>query len=274
MKQIAEDSLEAISQLRAILLKEDRTQLELLRRDFDDREELSRRVQPIIQEQIAFFKTEFPIEFRMVIDEIIDARIKDSQEEILNVMYPVFGRMIKKFIQLKFEELQESIQTQIHKTQSSIFPWQRQTQSKREADELIATLGTFCIHESYVIQKNSGILLGSLSEKELMKSDALAGMLTAIKLFVEDAFQQHAQNLETIRYENYQIFVYNAYTYYIAVVLEGSLSAQEASNLEDTLTLVSEALNPLLKKISPSINYEVKQVLTSYLDQPSKIPNR
>ena len=77
---------EALEQLRAILLKEDRSKLEVIRDRLDSAEEFSNRVSPIIEERLEFFKAEFPNEFRIVIQGFIDERIESSQEEILNVI--------------------------------------------------------------------------------------------------------------------------------------------------------------------------------------------
>jgi len=53
----------------------------------------------------------------------------------------------------------------------------------------------------------------------------LAGMLTAIKSFVEDAFMSEEQNLETINYELYTLHIQNFYNYYITAVISGPYNA-------------------------------------------------
>lgn len=257
---------EALEQLKAILLKEDRSELEKIRDRLDSSEELSKRVSPIIEERLEYFKAEFPNEFRVVIQGFIDERIENSQEEILNTIYPVMGKMIKKYIQHQFELLRESINQQIEEQKKRIFPNRK---SKNDtaitpADQLLSQIDTSIIHEIYVIQKHSGILLGSYSGSDVIDRDALAGMLTAIKSFVEDAFMQDQQELEIIRYQNYQIFVYNLYTYYIAVAVEGSLSSERAGQLEDVLMNIGEKMNPLIKKVDESTSFEVRKLLTEY----------
>ncbi|MEL6718839.1 MAG: hypothetical protein AAFO82_02245 [Bacteroidota bacterium] len=257
---------EALEQLRAILLKEDRSKLEVIRDRLDSAEEFSKRVSPIIEERLEFFKAEFPNEFRIVIQGFIDERIESSQEEILNVIYPVMGKMIKKYIQHQFELLRESINNQIELQKKRIIPnWMsKKNTSITPADRILSNIDTSIIHEIYVIQKYSGILLGSYSGSDVIDRDALAGMLTAIKSFVEDAFKQGSQELEIIRYQNYQIFVYNLYTYYIAVAAEGSLSAKQVGQLEEGIMNVGEKINPLIKKIDESTSYKLRKLLTDH----------
>ena len=255
---------DALEQLRSILLKEARSELEKIRDRLDNPEELSARVSPIIEERMEYFKTEFPNEFRGVIQGFIDERIESSQEEILNIIYPVMGKMIKKYIQHQFELLRESINQQIEDQKRRFFSSRRSenTTEITPADRLLNEIDTSIVHEIYVIQKHSGILLGSYSGSDVIDRDALAGMLTAIKSFVEDAFKQDQQELEIIRYQNYQIFVYNLYTYYIAVAVEGSLSSQRAGQLEEALMNIGEKMNPLIKKVDESTSFEVRKLLT------------
>jgi hypothetical protein len=263
MEQPLDEHQQAINELRTILLREDRQQLNELRRALED-EEFSKRVNLLIDHQFNFFKREFPREFQLVVNELIDQRIQNSQEEILDIMYPVLGKMIKKYIQYQFELLRESIAEQIERTQVIIFPWRRKTASEQRAKQLIADHNISQIQEVYVIQKNSGVLLGSHSFQTTIDADALAGMFTAIKLFIEDAFAQKTQDLETIRYENYQIFVYNAYSYYIAVALAGTLSSKQTSDLEDVLIQVNKELNQHLVRIDDATNYQVKTILQQH----------
>ncbi|MEM6700376.1 MAG: hypothetical protein AAF599_18370 [Bacteroidota bacterium] len=250
----------AMDQLRSIILREDRFELERLRATLDDQEKLSQKISPILEERIAFLKQEFPTEFKAIVDDLIEEKLKASQQEILDVIYPVMGKMIKYYFQHKFVLLRECINEQIERSKMFIFPWTRKKYPSNvtPADQILNEIDLSIIHEVYVIQKESGLLLGTLSGSDVLDSDALAGMLTAIKLFVEDAFLQKNQNLETIGYENYQIFVYNSYTYYIAVAIEGSLSKQKFSNLEDVLMNASKDLRSVVKEFDEMTTTNVK----------------
>lgn len=259
----------AMDQLRSIILREDRFELERLRATLDDQEKLSQKISPILEERIAFLKQEFPTEFKAIVDDLIEEKLKASQQEILDVIYPVMGKMIKKYIQHQFELLRESINEQIERSKMFIFPWTRKKYPSNvtPADQILNKIDLSIIHEVYVIQKESGLLLGTLSGSDVLDSDALAGMLTAIKLFVEDAFLQKNQNLETIGYENYQIFVYNSYTYYIAVAIEGSLSKQKFSNLEDVLMNASKDLRSVVKEFDEMTTTNVRKILATHFLQ-------
>jgi len=60
------------------------------------------------------------------------------------------------------------------------------------------------VHEVYLVQRESGLLLGSYAKEKNTDQDVIAGMLTAIKSFAEDAFNRGKEDLEMIQYENYK----------------------------------------------------------------------
>ncbi|MEM9886921.1 MAG: hypothetical protein AAF849_13595 [Bacteroidota bacterium] len=271
MEDMLNDQEKAIEQIRSIILREDRSELQRIRATLENKEELSKRVSPILEERMAFLKQEFPTEFKSIVDELIEEKLKASQQEILDVIYPVVGKLIKKYIQHQFELLRENINRQMERSKTLIFFWDNKANDTNvsPADQILNEIDLSIIHEVYVIQKESGLLLGTLSGSDLLDSDALAGMLTAIKLFVEDAFLQKNQNLETIGYENYQIFVYNSYTYYIAVAIEGSLSKHKFSKLEDTLMNASEDLRDIVRIFDENTTSKTRAVLSAHFLQVS-----
>jgi hypothetical protein len=83
-------------------------------------------------------------------------------------------------------------------------------------------------------------------------------MLTAIKSFIEDAFQGGNQNLDSILYELY--IIHNFYSCYIALVLSGNYSKSFEGSLENKLCKVSKKLSSGIDKLSRA---EVDQMLKS-----------
>ena len=183
---IGRDSNPEMEKIRTILLRKDRAELETLRHILDTREELSPRVIPIIEQELEIFKEKFPKEFEHVIHKLVDRRIKESQDAILDVMYPLVGKMVQKYVNQQFQLLRDRIDNQVGRSGilSRLF---NKAKGIKESDVQLSSLQNISIEEVYVIQKNSGLLLGSASRKETVDPDSVAGMLTAIKLFVEDA---------------------------------------------------------------------------------------
>ena len=91
------------------------------------------------------------------------------------------------------------------------------------------------IEQIMVIESGSGLIVSEYSKTQGIDQDTVAGMLTAIKSFAQDAFTTQIQNLEYIEYENYHIHLQNFSNYYIAVVISGAFTATFRSKLEDKL---------------------------------------
>nr|MBP7184255.1 hypothetical protein [Saprospiraceae bacterium] len=90
--------------LREILLKKDREELKQLQDLINNQNKLSEKITPIIEQRLDFLKNNFPKEYDAAVTKIFESKIKESQADLLNVIYPVMGKMIMKFITLQFQQ--------------------------------------------------------------------------------------------------------------------------------------------------------------------------
>jgi hypothetical protein len=254
-------------QLQEILLKKDRQSLESLQQTLDDKELLSEKVSPIIEEHLAFMKQNFPKEFRDSVEKIIDVKLKDSQDEILNLIYPKLGKMIQKYIGHQFQQLKEGIDAQIEATlNKGPLGWvRRKVFGIKVSDEILSGVDRPIIEQILVVQRDSGLLLGSAAKNEKIHEDLVAGMLTAIKSFAEDAFERGEADLEMIQYDIYRIFLQNFPQYYIAVVLGGSMNALQKENLtNDLLTFAEVEMSGPITEVDSNLTSSLKTKLNEY----------
>ena len=114
VSQKPDSEVQLMSQLREILLKEDRSTLTELQEILNNKSLLSGRVNPIIEEHLDFLKHNFPKEYAKIVDRLIEQKLKDSQQQILDIVYPVMGKMIMKFVNLQMQQLKEGIDAQIN----------------------------------------------------------------------------------------------------------------------------------------------------------------
>lgn len=255
-----------MQKLKDILLNEDRKKLKELQEIINDPEALSDRISPIIEERLDFFRQNFPREYRALLHQIVQEQMKSAQDDILNVMYPVMGTMVRKYITHQFQLLKDRIDNTVRSTFSlkTVARKMRATfLGINESDLLLTYADGPIIEELYVIQRNSGLLLGSASLNNTIDRDVIAGMLTAIKSFVEDAFQREKEDLEMIHYGSYKIFIQNFHSYYFAVAMSGSLSASEKDTLSASLLkFASEELTQL-----GTINSHTIDTISEKIDQ-------
>jgi hypothetical protein len=253
-------------QLKEILLQEDRERLQHISETLDTPELLKEKIGPILEERIEVLKEHFPNQYRQIVEEVIDFKLRTSRDEVLELIYPVMGKMIQKYVRLQIQQLRDNLERQIQKRLTTgiigrmrylLFGF-----GKKDAEQIVSRLDGPEIMEVYVIEQYSGILLGSASKKRTVDLDLIAGMLTAIKSFVEDAFKQELQELELIQYDHYTIIIQNFYKFYIATAVSGSISHQDEHQLREVISiLVEEQLYRMIKHPDDSRNRKIKEIL-------------
>ncbi len=209
--------------------------VELLEQTVQERDKLSEKVDPIISYQIDEFKKSIPDTLGPTITETLRTEIKNHKDEVVDALYPVLGKMVKKYVAQEMKLLTEKMNGQL----SFISLWKRKLKAtfsgKNEEQMMLDDMASARIQQVMLIEKDSGILKAGYSKSNMMDEELISGMLTAIKSFVEDAFNQRDQNLELIEYELYQIHLQSFATHYMAVVISGDFGLSSKNKLQDII---------------------------------------
>lgn len=244
--------------LKELLLTEEKEfaasiakKVEELHKIVNQKQELSHKVDPIIDDRLDEFIEEIPETLGPTITEALKTEIKNSQDAVVEALYPIIGKMIKRYIAHEMKILSENISRQTKKAFSFKNWFQRkkaQAKGVSSGDLALTEYGKPRLIQMFVIEKNSGILIADYSPLSdgAVDKDMVAGMLTAIKSFVEDAFEGGDQDLEKIEYELYTIHIQNFYSYYVAAVISGAYSNMFKEVLEDQI--IEFAKNQISRK--------------------------
>ena len=229
--------------LRDLLLAEDREKFDSLSQEIIIREKLSKSVNPLIDEKILDLRENFPEYFGNTITETIKIQIRDSQDEVVEALYPIMGKMVKKFIVAEITKLSDSINKTIKEKFSFKEILKRYFKGKRnDSGIVLEEVFEFVVEEVFIIEKDSGILSGSYSRGSIADKDMISGMLTAIKSFAEDAFSKEGQDLESIKFETFQLSIRNYKTIYIAIATSGVLTEEIREVLSEDISNLSEII--------------------------------
>ncbi|MCF6361365.1 MAG: hypothetical protein L3J29_11470 [Cyclobacteriaceae bacterium] len=266
--------------LRELLLEEDRinqekltNEVQLLKDEFNTRSKLEHKIDPIIEDHLDKLKTDFPTLFGPVITETIKYQIKHSQDEVVDALYPIIGKLIRKYIAREIEMLSEKVDAQL----DIAFSWKGWINrfkawfsGSKETDIVFQGVAEPVIEEIFVIEQNSGLLYGSYSRNKTMDQDMIAGMLTAIKSFVVEAFKSGEQELESIEYESYHILFKSFKKYFLAVAVSGTITASFKDKLDGTVLNFANKL----RKQAQEVNNTDTDVFSGYLEQYFKEINK
>jgi hypothetical protein len=265
-------------ELRKILLEEDeikqgvlQQKIEKLDTEFNSKESLAHKMEPIIEDKFTYLRQHFPELFGPAITESIRIQIREAKDEVVEALYPIMGKLIQKYLLMELEVLSEKIDRQLEKA-FSLEGWMIQVKvwfgGVKYSQHLIQQATHFEIEEAFVIAQDSGILLGSYSQNKSIDPDMVAGMLTAIKAFVKDAFTAETQELETIAYETYKIIIKNFKSYYIAAVISGVVTTSSKKALDHAMLDFSEKIltTPKLAQL-PDSQEKISQSLKAHFSK-------
>lgn len=271
MEQPTSQETALMKQLKTILLQEDRQEIDSIKNTLYNKKELEKEVNPIVEERIQYIKEHFPEEFGKQVNMAIEEKLEESKEQLLAVISPVMGQMIRKYINYQFQMLKDRIDSQVKSTFSTkaiIGQIKSRVLGIRSSDMVLSDLDKPIIEEVYVIQADSGLLIGSFSRSETVDKDMIAGMLTAIKSFAQDAFQRTEDELDLIEYGSYKILIQSFHTYYMAVALTGSLSAKERDELSEFLMkFAADEMDVNLNLITSKLNKKVSGKLETHFNK-------
>lgn len=188
----------ALEQLRSILLSKDKE--EMYRINDDLRIEVLNEIQSLKKE------LNDPVLFSQ--------KINGAKSEIVDILGPVMGRMIKKYVQVEIEKLNQKVQ-QGTRNLTSLAYW-KQVFSK---EKIIIDRAEF--QEVMLINKESGLLIANYAKKQISDPDIVAGMFTAIKSFMETALDSKESEIGLIDYGDFKILLQDYGSFYFSVVFTG-----------------------------------------------------
>jgi len=246
---------EKLELLKLLLLDKEKAQALLLIDRIDaveqilsKKENLQKKVGPIIEEELESFTKSMPNQMGPIITKTLKVQIAESKDQVVEALFPIIGQMIKKYIAHEMKILAENIEAKTKNT-FSFLNLKRKVKSAftgvDESEIIISELAQAQIDQVFVVNMDSGILLGSYVKKQAMDEDMITGMLTAIKGFVEDAFNERNQRLNSIKYDLYEIHLYNSHSYYIASAVNGTLTEKLEKEIDDLALFISSRINKL-----------------------------
>lgn len=239
------DGTDKIAELKQLLLDADLNKLDQIDirlkevvLDLYTKERLGLLVDPLIEDRLTRFQKEIPEKLGPTITAALRKQIHESQQEVIDALYPIMGKLIRKFIRVEIEKLAEKIDKQFH----NLFSWKiwkirfkSWFGGRKESSIILLELDVPQIQDIFMISKGSGILLGSFSKSSVMDKDMVAGMLTAIKSFAEDAFKKNTNELEMIEYESFKIKIINFSSFYFAITISGIVNNEFNVKLVDQI---------------------------------------
>lgn len=199
--------------------------------------ELAEKVNPLVDTKINDLVREMPKTLSSVVTQALKTEIQNSQDAVVEALFPIIGKMIKKYVAHEIKVLNEKVSHQVKNMFTFENIMKRFFSRKPTGTDVINLATNPTLVQVLVIEKETGLLIANHAPNanDGIDEDLVAGMLTAIKSFVEDAFKGGDQELETLAYELHTLHIQNFYNYYIVAVVEGVYTAITKDKLENLL---------------------------------------
>jgi len=176
----------------------------------------------------------------------IRSELKNSQDEMVQALYPITGRLVKAYVASAIKDLTDQINRRIEQNPLSlrIRSW---TTGKPVAELAIAESQRLKVEEIFLIRRGAGSLLGRWPEgPELSNSDIhLSGVLSAINDFSSHAFEDDGGNLRTFKFDDFHVYLRASPMYLVAAKCRGIPASGVESVFDEAFLDVTERLEAL-----------------------------
>ncbi|HAX87411.1 MAG TPA: hypothetical protein DCY91_14395 [Cyanobacteria bacterium UBA11370] len=194
----------------------------------EDKPAISAALAPVLPDAITQQVLQSPGEFGKAIAPEISSAIKEQidleRDSMVDALYPVIGSTISKY-------MAEAIAAINQKVENTLSPEgisrkiRARMQGVSEAELIFKEAMPFSVKAIFLIHKASGLVISEVQPfgKQHLESEMVAGMLTAIRSFVNDCIAQSGEvsELDRIDYGNCEIILEVAGYCYLAVVTQG-----------------------------------------------------
>ncbi|MFB2836239.1 OmpA family protein [Floridanema evergladense] len=201
----------------------------------------------------------------------IKEQIALERDAMVDALYPVIGSTISKYMADAIRSINEKIENAL-----SFEGINRKIRAKMqgvsEAELILKEAIPFKVRAVFLIQKNSGLLIAEVQpeEKEKLESDMVAGMLTAIRSFVNDCIARSGDvsEIDAIDYGNSKIVLEVAGYCYLAVVTQGKTPQWYIRRMQQTLYNIVQIAGNEIENFAgdpDSIPEQVNQLLSQLI---------
>ncbi|WP_052055263.1 OmpA family protein [Myxosarcina sp. GI1] len=191
-----------------------------------------------IQEQILLERDSISRVLGPQMGEAIKNQIVVERDAMVDALYPVIGNTISKYM----VEVVKDINKQVENTFSPEGIKRKiraKVQGVSEAELIFKEAMQYAVLAVFLIHKDSGLVIRDVQPESTfqLEADMIAGMLTAIRVFVNDsvAIPGEVSELHEIEYDASKIIIEVAGYCYLAVVVKGEPSKALLQKIRDTL---------------------------------------
>lgn len=206
---------------------------------------ISTALAPVIPEAVAKQVINSPGAFAKALGPEMGKAIQEQiileRDSMVDALYPVIGSTISKYMAEAIKAINEKVENAF-----SVEGLSRKARAKvqgiSEAELIFKESMPFTIQAMFLIHKSSGLVIAEVqpSDSQRLESEMVAGMLTAIRSFVNDVIAQtgSVSEIDQIDYGDSRIILEVAGYCYLAAVTKGEPPRSFMQKMRSTLSTI------------------------------------
>ncbi len=203
-----------------------------------------------IREQIRIDRDEIVDALAPTMGKTIKEQVSLERDSMVDALYPVIGSTITRYLGEAIREINDKVANAL-----SLEGVQRKIQAKlqgvSEAELILQEVIKSTVQAVFLIHKSSGLIISEVQQsgEARLESEMLAGMLTAIRSFVNDCIVQaeEIKELNEIEYGDSRILIEVAGYCYLAVIIKGEIRKQFIQKIRRTLIKITQTYGTVIE---------------------------
>lgn len=163
----------------------------------------------------------------------IKSELRNSQDEMVEALYPITGRLVKSYVASAIKDLNVQINRRLEQN-PVMLRFQSLTTGKSVAELALAGSADFAIQDLFLIRRGSGDLIARWPEKsESGRDQSISAILAAINEFANEAFAASQSSLRKIDLGDASLYLRGSPLYLLAARCTGPVPPSFEQTIDD-----------------------------------------
>ncbi|WP_456456434.1 OmpA family protein [Nitratifractor sp.] len=242
---------------------------------------LSRSIAEIIARKAQSDPEELGRALQPVISPAIKEEIADNRDQMIDVLYPILGGMIARYVTNAIRELLETIDRKIEE-RLSFQKIKRKIKARlsgvSETELLLEESFTARILSIFIVQRESGLLIAESNwgDTEIDDPQMVASMASAIKDFINDWIREtrEVSEVQLVSYGTSSLYIENAGSVYLIAFLEREPDYEQRERINEFFAKLLKKHHTFFAKFDGDSRAEeikeIEQAINEFIAQINK----
>lgn len=206
-------------------------------------EQLTASVAEIIDEALRRAEvnkhTELSLSIAPLVVTTIKAELKNSQDEMVEALYPITGRLVKSYVASAIKDLADDMNRRLEQN-PVMLRLQSLTTGKSVGELALASTQDFRVLELFLIRRGSGELVAHWPQEAGGREHLMSGVLAAVNAFANEALAADEASLRQIDLGEETVYLRGSQLYLLAAKCQGSAPKYIEQTLDDAFLATIE----------------------------------